>query len=106
MSKPFVPDYSVHVSEFIQEELEARGWTRQEVYDRLGYDSADCLAFDLIMDVHDKNILMDEKLSKGLAYVFTVDPDLFWNLHEAWRSHPSTPDGTSNVVKFPPSGVQ
>ncbi len=102
MSEPFIPAEATHVSEFIQEELEARGWTRDQVYERLGYDASDCLAFELIMDVKDKNILMDEKLSKGLAYVFTVDDDLFRRLHEAWRTHPSTPDGTSNIVKFVP----
>ena len=101
MDKPFFPNYTVHVSEFIQEELDARGWTRQDVYDRLGYDKSDCCAFDILMDVKDKNILMDEKLSKGLGYVFTVDPDLFLRLHEAWRTHPLTqalPD--SNVTPF------
>lgn len=97
MAEQFVPAEATHVSEFIQEELDARGWTRQEVYDRLGYDKSDCCAFDLLMDVRDAGILMDKKLSEGPGYVFTVDPDLFLNLHEAWRTHPSTP-ATSNVV--------
>ena len=101
MAEPFIPAEAFHVSEFIQEELDARGWTRQEVYDRLGYDTSDCCAFDILMDVKDKNILMDKKLSEGLGYVFTVDPDLFLNLHESWRTHPLTqalPD--SNVTPF------
>lgn len=102
MSEPFIPAEATHVSEFIQEELDARGWTRDQVYERLGYDSSDCLAFELIMDVHDKNILMDDKLSKGLGYVFTVDPDFFKRLHEAWRNHPTTPEGKSNIVRFAP----
>lgn len=99
MTEKFVPSEATHVSEFIQEELDARGWTRQEVYERLGYDKLDCCAFDLLMEVQDKGLLMDKKLSEGLGYVFTVDPNLFLNLHEAWRTHPST-TVVSNVIPF------
>lgn len=98
----FVPAEATHVSEFIREELEARGWSRQEVYERLGYDKIDCCAFDLLMDVHDRNLLMDKKLSEGLGDVFTVDADLFQRLHDAWRNHPTTvaTAAASNIVSF------
>lgn len=100
MTEPFIADHTVHVCEFIQEELNARGWTRDNVYERLGYDAVDCCGFDLLMDVKDKNMLMDKKLSVGLGYVFSVDdPDLFLRLHESWRTHPLTL-ATSNVVPF------
>ena len=98
MTENFIAAEATHVSEFIQEELDARGWTHQQVYERLGYDKVDCCAFDLLMAVHDKNLLMDKKLSEGLGYVFTVDPDLFLRLHESWRTHPSV--GGSNIVQF------
>lgn len=72
-----------HVSEYIDDELKARGWTADNVYERLGYDRDDCKDFDRLM--RQDLIVMSEKLAKGLAYVFAVDDTLFLNLHNRWR---------------------
>lgn len=100
MSEQRIPAEASHVSEFIQEELDARGWSRQDVYDRLGYDKVDCCAFDLLMEVKDRNMLMSEREDKALQDLFGLnDPGLFIRLHDAWRNHPST-IAESNVVTF------
>jgi hypothetical protein len=94
------PAEAFHLSEFLQEEMDARGWDRTDVYERLGYDKTDCCAFDLLMDVHDKNMLMGEREDQALRDVFGVgDPGFFIRLYDAWRTHPSTVS-ESNVVKF------
>ena len=97
-----IPAEAFHLSEMLQEEMDARGWTRQDVYDRLGYDSVDCCAFDLLMEVKDKNLLMGKREAQALADAFGIDdPEFFIRMHEAWRLHPSTqalPD--CNVVPF------
>lgn len=89
-----------HISEMLQDEMNARGWSRQDVYERLGYDSTDCSAFDLLMDVHDKNHLMSKREDQALADAFGIDdPGFFIRVYDAWRTHPDTQD-QSNIVKF------
>lgn len=86
-----IPAGAFHISEMLQEEMDARGWTRQTVYERLGYDKVDCLAFDLLMDVKDKNLLMGAREAQALSDAFGIDdPGFFIRMHEAWRTHPST----------------
>lgn len=94
-----VPAEAFHLSEVLQEEMDARGWTRQTVYERMGYDKVDCLSFDLLMDVRDKNMLMGEREAQALSDAFGIDdPAFFMRMHEAWRTHPSTVESDSNVV--------
>lgn len=95
-----VPAEAFHISEFIQDEMNARGWSRDDVYERLGYDARDCLAFDLMMDVKDKDILMSRREDQALQDVFGItDPGFFTRLYDAWRVHPSTVTTVkSNVV--------
>lgn len=98
MTEPFIPAEAFHISEMLQEEMDARGWTRQDVYEGMGYDAIDCCAFDLLMDVRDKNMLMSEREAKALAAAFGMDdPGFFIRYYDAWRTHPSTTD-EGNIV--------
>ncbi len=100
MNTPRVPAEVFHISEMLQEEMDARGWTRDDVYERMGYDSTDCCTFDLLMDVKDKNMLMGPREAQSLCDAFSIpDPAFFIGVYEAWRTHPSTTD-ESNVLKF------
>jgi len=66
----------------------------------LGYDSTDCCAFDLLMDVRDKNMLMGPREAQALSDAFGIDdPAFFIRYYDAWRTHPSTKD-ESNIVKL------
>jgi hypothetical protein len=100
MSKERIPAEVFHISEIIQDEMDARGWTRADVYERLGYDKVDCCAFDLLMDVRDKNLLMGQREDQALQDAFGInDPGFFIRLYYAWRTHPSTVT-ENNVVPF------
>jgi hypothetical protein len=90
-SEKRIPAEAFHLSELLQDEMDARGWTRQDVYQRMGFDKVDCCAFDLLMEVKDPNLLMGEREAKSLADAFEIDdPGFFVRLHDAWRNHPST----------------
>lgn len=100
MTDERIPAEAFHISEMIQDEMDARGWTRHDVYERLGYDSKDCCAFDLLMDVRDKNMLMSRREDQALQDVFGIDdPGFFIRCYDVWRTHPSTKE-ESNIVKF------
>lgn len=100
MADKLAPAEAFHISEMLQEEMDARGWTRHDVYERLGYDSVDCCAFDFLMEVRDKNLLMGNREAQALSDVFGIDdPGFFIRYYDAWRTHPSTTD-ESNIVKF------
>ena len=80
-----------HVSEFINEELTERGWSLRDLVFRMRrYESeadwaVEMLAMEMFMVVHDKDVLLDQKTADGLGLAFDVSPQLFINMHEAWR---------------------
>ena len=80
-----------HVSEFINEELAERGWSLRDLVFRMRrYESEndwaiEMLAVEMFMIVHEKNIALDQKMADGFGAAFDVSPQLFINMHEAWR---------------------
>ncbi len=70
---------------FLQEELDARGWSRSDLHGALGNNPKECCAVDLVLDVHSKDIILDMETSAAIARAFGVDPDFFFNLDRAWR---------------------
>lgn len=71
---------------FIQEELDARGWSHDDLHAKLGPDPIDHLAVDIVLAVHDKNLIVDEQTAAALGRAFDVSPEFFLNLDRAWRS--------------------
>ena len=77
-----------HPSEFIGEELEARGWTRDILAVRMGGNaSINRLALDMYFEVGptapDMGLGSDTAVQLGQA--FSVSPSYFLNLEIAWR---------------------
>lgn len=82
---PIVP-CETHVSEFIQDELDARGWTLEHLAHQMGGDyGLNLLSLQMLYAVHDPNLLVDEETDRGIARAFGVSDGLFIRLHEAWR---------------------
>lgn len=82
-----IPSEKFHVGEFIEEELQAREWSRDELARRMGDDyDKNRLLVDLIMDVRDVRMNLDSETAGKLAVAFGVSPQFFINLHEQWRA--------------------
>jgi plasmid maintenance system antidote protein VapI len=79
-----------HPSDFIQEELDERGWTLRDLVFRMRrYESErdwaiNMLAFELYMKVHEKNIKLGDEMASDLGMAFNVNPQMFLNLHDIW----------------------
>jgi plasmid maintenance system antidote protein VapI len=83
-----MPVEAFHPWEFIAEELEERGWTKDDLAERMG----DChppevhrLALDLYEEIRTTDIVVDQGMAKSLALAFGTS-EVFWlNLHQMWR---------------------
>jgi plasmid maintenance system antidote protein VapI len=80
-----------HPSEFIQDELDERGWTLRDLVFRMRrYENekewaVNLLAWEMYMTVQDKDLLLGEEMSRDIGRAFGVSPYFFNNLHENWR---------------------
>lgn len=77
---------------FIQEEMDARGWSEEDVARRMGDQRAygmNMLCLGFILHVHDRNLILDRETAEGLSLAFGVSAELFLNLDAAWRAAPS-----------------
>ena len=75
--------------EFIQDELEARGWSIRELARRIGGTPAekDVTQVALEMLVHGpvEGVLIGEDMSAQLGRVFGNNPEFFVNLDKLWQ---------------------
>lgn len=73
-----------HISEFIQDEMDARGWTRDRVALRMGGDfGINKLALDMLMEIHDVNVILGQQ-ANDLSRAFGVSAQYFHNIHNGW----------------------
>ena len=80
-----------HPSIFIQDEMDARGWTRDDLARRMGGDFlVTRIALDFYFAVHDRNLRMGDDGICGFAKAFGISEDCFRNLERAWIDHPSS----------------
>jgi HTH-type transcriptional regulator / antitoxin HigA len=81
-----IPAEVFHPSEFIIEEMEARGWTRDDLALRMGGDfGINRLSLDFYFEVGptDPNLLMGD--GDDFARAFGVSAEFFRNLEAVWR---------------------
>ena len=69
-----------HPSEFIFEELTARGWTVDELAEKIGHNPLDMY---LAVGSDEPGIRLAD-MADGLARAFGTSPDLWRNLEAAW----------------------
>lgn len=80
-----------HPTEFIEDELLARGWTADELAARMCEGKQENwgihrLALDFYFEIgpDDTNMRLGEASTKAIASAFGVNPDFFTNLENAW----------------------
>ena len=80
-----------HPSVFIQDELDARGWSLHELAGRMdGSAHINRVSLELYMHAgpHDPGILLGETAAQ-LSQAFGVSDEFFSNLEQAWREAPT-----------------
>lgn len=84
-----------HPWEFIAEELEERGWTKDDLAARMGDTHSfevHRLALDLYEAVRTHDVVMGP-MAECLARAFGTSAEFWTNLHEQWRA---SLEGSSN----------
>ncbi len=80
-----------HPAEFIEEELQERGWTVRDLVFRMRrYESerdwaVNCLAVEMYLSVRDKNILLTPEMAHEFADALGMSGEFFSNLDAQWR---------------------
>jgi len=86
-----------HISEYIRDEMEARGLDMDTLAILMGGDWAVTrCTLDLLLHVHRKSAQLGP-VAGQLARAFGTTPDLWTRIHETWRHHPravETPEST------------
>lgn len=74
----------------LAEEMEARGWTTDDVLRRMPtvVPDRDLLAFMLILCVHEDGLLIGDRLFYQIATAFDVSEEYFRRLDKVWRDNP------------------
>lgn len=77
------------VGHYIAEELEARGWSDVDLARRMGGDNpaVDLLCVQMLLAVHDPNLILDESTARKLARAFGTSHELFLNLDAYYRRY-------------------
>ena len=89
MTEDRVPGETFSPGEFIQDQLDARGWTTADLALRMGGNIGDIainqLSVELMIAVKDKNLVMDREAGEGLARGFGTSVEYWENLDRIWR---------------------
>ena len=86
-SIPRRPAEVFHPSEFILDEMKARGWSRDDLALRMGGDFGIArLSLDFYLDVGptEPDLRIGSEGATGFAAAFGTDPDYFLNLEKSW----------------------
>ena len=98
-----IPAEVFHVAEYIQEEMDARGWDIGDVAVRMGSQArhdygVNYLALEMLLSVRDKNLLMGDEMAEGLSRAFGSSKEFWINLDSTWRRYaPAQEEATTNA---------
>lgn len=74
------------VSEYVADELKARGWTLDDLVDHMPGDwNENRCAMDLVMYSDDPEILLGQEMADALGAAFGTNPQIWMNLDLAYR---------------------
>lgn len=86
-----VPAEAFHPSEFIKDEMDARGWSLADLVKRMPGDyGINYVALDFYLSIGPEEPGLRMGDNAGLGQAFGVDPEYLNNLEKAWLSHPTT----------------
>jgi plasmid maintenance system antidote protein VapI len=82
------------LGEFLQEEMDARGWTTTDVAMRMGGDdiSKNLFRLEMTLAVHDPNLLLNADMANDLEMAFNIPAEFFLNIDAAWRAYCALPE--------------
>lgn len=91
-SEVSIPAEVFPLAELLGDEMEARGWTTDDVAAHMGGDenevARNMLLVMILLSVQRDSLTLSEKTLGGLTRAFDVDPDFFRNIDAAWRNAP------------------
>jgi hypothetical protein len=90
MNEERIPAEVFPLAEYLADEMTARGWQTEDVAARMDGQEfiKDLLCLDILMCVHDDQMLIGDELFGGLAHAFDVNEDYLRNLDRTWRENP------------------
>ena len=93
MNDERIPAEVFPLAELLGDEMEARGWTTDDVALRMGGDeniiARNLLAFMLLLSVQREGLLIGDAMLDNLTKVFDIDATFFRNIDSAWREAPA-----------------
>ena len=76
------------VGKFIQDELDARGWSRLRLAHRMsGARDTNLATIDLLIFAPTPGLLLGEETAQDLSQALGSSPQFWLNLDEAWQAH-------------------
>lgn len=85
----------IHPTEFIQDELDARGWSRRDLANRMGMEN--CVRNLLVLDMYFEvgpthtNCRIGQDTADRLSSAFGISAEFFLNLEASWLRDMASP---------------
>lgn len=80
-----VPIQAFSTWEYLADEIEARGWTVEEMAVRMGGDASINLCAIELIRLEDPNIFLGQEMAEGIAKAFGTSADLWLRLDKTCR---------------------
>lgn len=88
---PSAPAKVFHVMDFVNDELEARGWNLDVLAVRMGGDaSRNLLALQILDNVREPGVLLGEESAAAIGNAFGTGAKLWLNLDDTWQRYAKT----------------
>lgn len=84
-SEPHIPSQAFSTWEYIADEIEARGWTVEELAIRMGGDAEINLCAMEFLQLEEPNIHLGDEMANGLATAFGTSAEMWLRLDESCR---------------------